>query len=359
MLEDLRKKIDEIDEKIVNLINERAKIAHEIAKTKAKEGSPLYRPDRESQIYEKIRQINTGHLDNESLCNIYREIMSATLKLEGAPTVAFFGSVGSFTHQAAIKKFGHSLEFYAQKTISDVFDVVSRKHHTYGVVPVENSTEGIVNQTLDNFLNYDLRIYAEIRLAINHHLLSYAKELNQIRFVHTHTQAYAQCRRWLSQNLPNAEFVEEASTSEAVQKLAHLKDEFRAAIGSQLASEIYQVPILVSNIQDFEKNFTRFFVIGHDQSGPSGNDRTLISFALPNEAGALYKVLKPLARLKVNLTSIESRPMKSNLWSYVFYLDMDGHYEDKKIRKALFALQKKTIFLRLLGSYPVDTTVDI
>lgn len=359
MLEELRSQIDEIDAQIVKLINERAKLAHEIAKAKAKEGSPLYRPEREMQVYEKVRQLNTGHVDDESLCHIYREIMSATLKLEGSPTVAFFGSLGSFSHQAAVKKFGRSLNYFPQKTIEDVFDVVSRRHHSYGVVPVENSTEGMVNATLDSLLNYELHIYAEIRLAIRHHLFSFAKDTRDILYLHTHEQAYAQCRRFLAKNLPQAEFIPEASTSEAVEKLAQMKDPRRAAIGSEIAGEIYQIPMLLANIADFEKNFTRFFVIGHDQSRPSGHDRTLISFALPNEAGALFRVLGPLAELGVNLTSIMSRPMKTTLWSYMFYAEMDGHFGDDKIQKALRKLPERTVSLRLLGSYPIDTTVDL
>ncbi len=359
MLEDLRKKIDALDADIVKLISQRAEIAREIAHAKSLDGSPIYRPDRELKVYEKVSAINPGVLDNESLCNIYREIMSATLKLEGAQSVAFFGALGSFTHQAALKKFGHSLQFAPMRTIEDVFDSVQRKHNRYGVVPVENSTEGMVNATLDCLLKFDLNIYAEIRLPIQHHLFSLAQSYSEIKIIRTHHQAYAQCRRWLQQYLPHAEFVEESSTSEAVRRVAEAGNPHEAAIGSQAAGELFSARLMTENIADYDRNFTRFFVIGHDKSGPSGADRTLISFILPNKAGALFEVLEPFARQNINLTSIQSRPVKTTLWSYVFYLDMDGHYEQAEIKTLLQTLALKTDSLRVLGSYPIDITVRV
>lgn len=359
MLEELRKQIDKIDAELVKLISERASVASQIAHTKSLDGSPIYRPDREQKVYQKVSSLNQGILDNESMCNIYREIMSATLKLEGAQQVAFFGALGSFTHQAAINKFGHSLEFSSMRTIEDVFDAVQRKHYRYGVVPIENSTEGMVNATLDCLLRFDLNIYAEIRLPIQHQLFSYASDLSEIKVVRTHHQAYAQCRRWIQKNLTQAEFISESSTSEAIRKIADEKNSSEAAIGSTAAGELFNAPLLVRDIADYDRNFTRFFIISHDKSGASDNNHTLISFILPNKAGALYDVLEPFAKANVNLTSIQSRPMKTTLWSYVFFADLDGHYEQENIQDLIKVLKEKTDSLRVLGSYPIDITSQV
>ena len=356
MLDDLRKKIDAIDEKIIELISERALVAQNIAKAKHSENSPLYRPNREQEIYEKLKKLNKGPFEVVHLQNIYREIMSATIQLEGSFKAAYFGPAGSFTHQAAIKKFGNSLTLIPVNDIDEVFDVVQKKEAIYGIVPIENSTEGIVNQALDSLIDYNLNIYAEIRLSVEHNLLSFAEDLNQLKEVHTHRQAYGQCKKWLMRHLPQARWVETSSTSKAVADLAESKAPHIAAIGSQAASITYDVPIVYQNIADYENNFTRFIIIGRDHAQPSGKDRTSIIFTLPHKPGALFELLQPIMQAGVNLTSIESRPNKSEIWSYVFYIELEGHRESPQIEQAIKQISELATSSRVLGSYPFDVT---
>lgn len=356
MLEDLRKKINEIDEKLIDLIGERAKIAVDVAKAKEKDNSALYRPDREQRIYRRIAELNNTLFDDSSLQHIFREIMSATLKLEGSLKVAALGPRGSYTNQAAVEKFGSSLPVQPTSSIDEVFDLVQKRKATYGVVPIENSIEGIVNNTVDGLLEYNLKIYTEIILPIKHNLITNAANLEEVKTVLTHPQAYAQCKKYISSKLPSVEFIETNSTSEAIQTIATSDDSTMAAIGSLEGARIYGLNVLESEIQDYQNNFTRFIVIGHHLAEPSGNDRTSIIFALPDKSGSLYKVLEPLTTREVNLTAIESRPEKGEFFTYTFYVELEGHIYEKKVKKALKQLKQKVKKYRFLGSYPVDTT---
>ena len=359
MLEELRKKINDLDEKIIQLISERSNVAKEIAREKTTDNSPLYRPAREQEIYNKIVKLNKGPLDDSSLQNIYREIMSATLKLEGDLKIAYFGPAGSFTHQAAVKKFGNSVSLIPARDIDEVFDVVQKKEVKYGVVPLENSIEGIVNATLDSLIAYQLIIYAEIKLSVKHNLLSYCTSLGELEEILTHPQAYGQCKKWVTRNVPQAHWRETTSTSRAVEIVSKDRSKKIAAIGSSAAALEYGVPILSNNIADHQRNFTRFVVVGHDQSTPSGKDRTSIIFTLPHKPGALYGILRPVFESELNLTSIESRPNRSELWSYIFYIELEGHRNDARIQVIVDKIQSLATSCRVLGSYPSDITEDI
>lgn len=355
-LDNLRKEINIIDEKIINLICQRAEVAKKIAENKSVDDSPLYRPNREQEVYEKVRKLNKTAIDNVSIENIYREIMSATLKLEGSLKVAYLGPVGTFTHQAAVKRFGSSLKLLPANDIDEVFDVVQKKEVRYGVVPLENSIEGIVNATLDSLISYQLTIYAEISISVKHNLITYSDNLEQIKKIHTHRQAYPQCKKWAMKHLPQAKWKETTSTSAAVKAISENKDKTLAAIGSEAAAMTYNVPILSSNISDYQRNFTRFIVVGHDQSQPSKKDRTSIIFTLPDKPGALYTILQPIFDEKINVTSIESRPNRSELWSYIFYIELGGHRTQPNIAALIDKINELATSCRVLGSYPVDTT---
>lgn len=349
-----REQIDRFDAEIVRLISERTKVAREIAAVKAKENLPLYQPHREQEVYAKIQKLNPGVLDDESFRNIYREIMSATLKHEGSLKVGYFGAEGSFTHQAAQRKFGRSLSLASFRTIDDVFQAVEHGEVKYGVVPIENSTEGMVKTTLDALFKYDLHIYSDIVLQIKQSLLSTATEISAIEKIFTHPQAYAQARNFILRNLPNAEWVETASTSEAVRLVAQEQSARFAAIASDVAGELYGLKPLVEDITDYKRNFTRFIVVGHDIAGKAEQNRTMISFNLPDSTGSLYRALEPLYEEKINMRAIESRPDHSQVWSYIFFVDLEGHADDEPMQKAFEKMRPLTSAFRILGSYPVD-----
>ena len=357
-MKQFRDQIDRIDAEIVRLIGQRAEIAREIATAKSKENLPLYQPDREQQVYDKIARLNPGIIDDTSLKNIYREIMSATLKLEGSIQLGYFGAEGSFTHQAALKKFGRSLSLAPFRTIDDVFQAVQKKEIKYGIVPIENSTEGMVKATLDALVKYDLHIYSDILLQIRQSLLTTATDLKKVEKVYTHPQAYAQVKNFLRVNLPQAEWVETSSTSEAVRIVAQENSEHLAAVASQVAGELYGLPRLIDDITDYKRNFTRFIVIGHDIAKRAARNRTMISFNLPDSTGSLYRALAPLYEHKINMRVIESRPDRSQLWSYIFFVDLEGHSEDANIQAAFTEMRPLTASFRILGSYPVEMSAD-
>ncbi|RME92905.1 MAG: prephenate dehydratase [Candidatus Hydrogenedentota bacterium] len=354
MLEELRNKIDKIDENLIQLLSERARLAEEIGKVKQNHNAPLYRPAREQKIYERIKALNPGPLDDKHLLNIFREIMSAMISLEGRMKIAYLGPEGSFTHEAAVQKFGHSLHLVPCNDFNEVFEQVQKGKVYYGVLPIENSTEGIVNATLDGLVQYDLNIYAEILLSIEHNLISFAQSLDEIEEVYTHKQAYAQCNGWIRRNLPQAKFIPCSSTSEAVKLVSQKQNPKLAAIGSDIAARLYGIPVLERDIKDYERNTTRFIVISTQQAEKSGKDRTSVVFSLHDRPGALYATLQAIFENEINLTSIESRPSKTELWSYLFYLDFEGHQEDSKVKLALDSIREKAVFFRLLGSYPRD-----
>ncbi|MGC8744400.1 MAG: prephenate dehydratase [Verrucomicrobiia bacterium] len=344
-----RKAIDEIDEQIVRLLNERTRHVMEIGAIKLKSGEEIYAPHRERHILNRICKLNQGPLTNESLMAIYREIMSSALSLEKTLTIAYLGPEATFTHQAAIRKFGSSLKYVSRKTIADVFNDVSRGRADYGVVPVENSTEGVVTHTLDMFIDSELKIVAQIVLPIQHCLVAKCKK-NQIKRLYTHPQALGQCRLWIQNNLPMVEIVDSSSTTRAAE-LAALEP-YAAAIASILAAERYKLNILAIDIQDNAENATRFLVLGRQCPEPTGNDRTSLLFSIPDKVGALYQALAAFRKFKINMTKIESRPSKRKAWEYYFFVDCDGHTRDKNVARAIAELQKHCNFVKILGSYP-------
>ena len=347
----LREHIDRIDQKIQELINERVRLAISIAglKKQADDGS-FYRPEREAQILRAIIERNQGPLSDKDMARLFREIMSASLAAEATITVAFLGPEGTYTQDAALKHFGHSVVTVPLSTIEEVFGAVEREQSNFGVVPVENSTEGVVTHTLDRFVDSPLQICGEVALRIRHQLLSRAGALQEVRNVYSHSQSLAQCRRWLAENLPNAATAVVSSNAEAA-RLAS-QEPAAAAIAGSAAGEIYEIPVLAADIEDHPGNTTRFLVIGRDRPEPSGRDKTSLLVSSRNRPGALHSLLAPLAARGVSLTRIESRPARSGLWEYVFFMDIEGHAEDENIMEALAELEAEAAFLKLLGAYP-------
>lgn len=345
-----RKKIDHIDSQILNLLSARGKLAKEIGYFKKSKGGAVYVPDREKLIFNRLSRINRGPYKTESILSIFREIISATRSLEAPLRITYLGPMATFTHMAAVKYFGSSAELTPANGISMIFEEVEKGHTDYGVVPIENTTEGVVSHTLDMFTSSTLKVCAEIVLKVTHHLLSVESGLKAIKEVYSHPHALAQCRGWLLTHLPQAKLREVESTARAAQIAACKRG--AAAIASEIASSVYGLPILKKTIQDQSKNYTRFLVIGEHDSKPTGDDKTSILFIAKDEVGALYKILEPFYRQKVNLNKIESRPLKSKAWEYVFFVDIDGHYEDRRVAKTLELVKKKCALFQVLGSYP-------
>lgn len=350
-LEDYRKKIDAIDEKILDLLDQRGKAAQKIGQIKHSGGKAIHVPSREKKIYQRLTKLNKGPYKDESLVAIFREIISATRSLEAPLKVSFLGPEATFTHMAAEKYFGSSTQMNPASSITQIFMDVERGHADYGVVPIENSTEGVVNHTLDMFADSTLQVCAEVVMKIRHHLLSDETSLGQIQTVYSHPHALAQCRDWLSSHLPHVILKETESTAQAAKKVANTPQS--AAIASEISSNVYKIPILEKSIQDQNQNFTRFLVLGqHMSRQKSGEDKTSILFTIKDESGGLYSMLGLLAKAKINLSKIESRPLKRRPWEYMFFLDLDGHIKDTRVSKVLNGLEKKCIMLKVLGSYP-------
>jgi len=355
-LQPLREQIDALDRQIVEILNKRLALAAEIGKLKRGSGGQIYVAEREDAVLRKVTGFNQGPIKNEALRAIYCEIMSAAIALEKPLLIAFLGPEASNTHAAAIKKFGASVDYHAMPSIGDVFTAVEKGEADYAVIPAENSTEGTVRETLDNFVESELKIVAQIYLEISHALIS-NHPVEQIKKVYSKDQALAQCRQWLLRNLPLAQLVDAASTSRAVQIA---KDEpGAAAIATEQAATLHGVPIVERNIQDKSDNTTRFFVLGKKPSGAVGLGRDMSSFliSLGDEAashsGALLRMLMPLAERGINLSKIESRPSKRRPWDYYFFIDVTGHYDDPPMREALAELKKFCPLVKWLGSYPV------
>ena len=344
-----RKAIDRLDGQIVKLLNERTKHVLAIGEIKVKAGEEIYAPHRERTVLHRICRLNAGPISNESLRAIYREVMSSALSLEKSLTVAYLGPEATFTHQAAIRRFGSSLRYSAQKTIADVFSEVSKHRADYGVVPVENSTEGVVTHTLDMFVDSDLKIVSQIILPVQQCLLSKHRR-SQIKKLFAHPQSLAQCRGWVQQNLPRVEIIETSSNARSAEFTAKEKD--TAAIAGVLAAEKYGVPIIEHDIQDNAANATRFLVLGRQCSPATKKDRTSVMFSIVDRVGALYRALAPFRRYRINMTKIESRPSKRKAWEYFFFVDCDGHFSDKRVAKALELLSEHCTFVKVLGSYP-------
>ena len=351
----IREKIDALDRRLVELLNERLALAAEIGRVKRNAGGQIYVAEREDAVLRKVTAQNTGPIRNEALRAIYREIMSAAIALEKPLVVAYLGPEASNTHAAALRKFGASVEYRPMATVSDIFTAVEKGDTDHAVIPIENSTEGSVREALDSFVESDLKIVAQIYLEISHALIA-TGPLERIERVYSKDQALAQCRHWLQRNLPDARLIDAPSTSRAVQ-LAK-EDPGAAAVAGELAAEHYGVPVIARNIQDKADNTTRFFVLGRRPSGAVGNgkDVTSLLVSLGDEAashsGALLRMLMPLAERGINLSKIESRPSKKRPWDYFFFLDITGHHDEPRMREALAELRKFCPMVKWLGSYP-------
>ncbi|MCX7886075.1 MAG: prephenate dehydratase [Verrucomicrobiae bacterium] len=348
-LKTLRSRIDAIDRRLVRLLNERTRYVLEIGKIKHALGEEIYAPEREDAVLRRVTANNKGPLRDDSLRAIYREIMSSALALEKPLTIAYLGPEATYSHMASVKKFGASLNYLPEPNISDVFMEVAKGRADYGVVPIENSTEGAVTHTYDMFIHSDLKICAEILLRICHNLMS-AGERNQIRRLYSIPQVFAQCRQWLQLNMPNVEQIEVSSTSRAAQ-IAR-EDPTAGAIASELAAELYGLTIHDRHIQDSSENVTRFLVIGRKSPPRTGRDKTSIMFSVRDRVGALHDCIASFKKHNINMTKIESRPNRQKAWEYYFFVDFIGHSEDRRVKKALEELAKHAVLIKILGSYP-------
>lgn len=349
-LKDLRNKIDKIDTELVRLMSERAMISQAIGKEKLNAQKGVYAPNREKQVLDHVKLLNKGPMSDDAITSVYREIMSASLSLEKPLKIANLGNKGSFSSIAARRRFGSQIEYVTCNNILDVFHRVETGECDYGVVPIENSTEGAVTFTYDALMDTELKVCSQVLVKISNCLCSFNSP-EQIKKIYSHPQVFGQCREWLRKNLPGAEQVWVSSTTEAMKMAA--KDKRSAAAGSIEAAQVYGLPVLRKNIQDTAHNTTRFLIIGEEDSAPSGHDRTSILFSIKDKVGALYNMLKPFYDQKINLTKIESRPSKKKAWDYLFFVDFEGHREDAKVKKALVMLDGMCKYLKILGSYPV------
>mgnify|MGYP001765504788 CR=1 FL=1 len=352
-LQQLREEIDAIDAQIQELISARARCAQEVAEVKKAEdpATVFYRPEREAQVLRNVMARNTGPLGNEEMARLFREIMSACLALEQPVRVAYLGPEGTFTQAAALKHFGHACVSIPMAAIDEVFREVAAGAVNYGVVPVENSTEGVVNHTLDNFLDSSVRICGEVELRIHHHLLvSDVTKTESITRIYSHAQSLAQCRKWLDSHFPKAERVAVSSNAEAARRI---RGEWHAAaIAGDMAAEQYGLVKLHEKIEDMPDNSTRFLIIGTENVAKSGDDKTSIIVAVRNKPGALYNLLAPFHAANIDLTRVETRPSRAGVWSYVFFIDFVGHADDDKVRVVLERLAEQAADVRVLGSYP-------
>jgi len=348
-IDELRKKIDQYDREIIRLLNNRAKAAVQIGKSKKKQGLPFYDAGRQRLILDRLCKANAGPFPDVGLRHVFTEVISACLSLEDHMTVGFLGPEATFSHMAAKEVFGSSAECIPYKSTDDVFMACEKGWTSYGVVPIENSAAGVVHDTLDRFVDTNLIICSEITLSIHLALMANCR-LEKIVRVHSHPQPFLQCRAWLKQNLPGVELHEVDSTSEGAKLATEQKNS--AAIAGELAAKIYDLKILVRGIEDLKDNVTRFWVIGNNPAAATGNDKTSIMFSVKDRAGALYDLLKPFHREKINLTKIESRPTKRRPWEYVFFVDLQGHGDDPKVAMVLKEIQDHCDFMKVMGSYP-------
>ncbi len=350
-LKALRARIDQIDEQLQALISERARCAVDIAESKRAAGDDTcYRPEREADVLRRMLARNQGPLSDETLSRLFREIMSACLALQHPLTIAYLGPAGTFTEAAVLKHFGHAVGTAPQGAIDEVFREVEAGSVDYGVVPIENSSEGAVDHTLDMFMHSPLRICSEIELRIHHNLLVKDGDLASVRRICAHQMALAQCREWLDGNLAGVERVAVSSNAEAARIAA--AEPGTAAIAGLQAADLYGLTALARNIEDEPDNTTRFLVIGRRIPAPSGRDKTSLLVSTANRPGALFRLLKPLAEHGISMTRIESRPSRRGMWDYVFFIDVEGHVEDPALKAALSALEQESAMLKVLGSYP-------
>ena len=349
-LKGARDRIDAIDDKILLLLNERAGEVLEVGRVKSNDNADFYVPSREREIYERLTGANKGPFPDKALRNVFREIISASLSMEKPQRIAFLGPVATYTHGASMRHFGLSGEFIPKKDIADVFEDVERGKADFGVVPIENTTEGVVTHTLDLFVKSDLKISAEINLEVSLSIMNKSGKAGDVKKVASHPNPLGQSKYYLKEKFPDAQIIDMASTALAAKEAS--EDESVAAIASDAAATLYDLRIIESKIEDNSNNYTRFLVIGTKESGKTGSDKTSIVFGLNDRPGALFEMLKSFAGRKCNLTKIESRPLKTKAWEYVFFIDLDGHIEDENIREAVKEIKDQTSFMKVLGSYP-------
>ncbi len=351
----LRDEIDKIDDRILELLNKRAGFVLEVGRVKEKEGKKLFHvPEREEAIYKRLIENNTGPFPENAIRPVYREIISASLAMEKALKIACLGPEATFCHIASIEHFGQAANFIPSRDVPDIFDEVERGRADYGVVPIENSTEGVVNLTLDMFFDSPLQICAEVMLSISQCLLSTEEKLEDIKAIYSHPQAIAQCYTWITRNLPHAEIKETVSTAFAAKTAKEEKG--TAAIASEFAAKTYRIPVFKAKIEDNSHNYTRFWVIGKKSPGLSGKDKTSLMYSIRDGVGALHKLLQPFSENGINLTKIESRPFRKKPWEYIFFIDIEGHMDEPVIKKAIDSLAAHSQFMKVLGSYPKSIT---
>jgi chorismate mutase / prephenate dehydratase len=354
LLKKYRDEIDAIDSQLLKLVNTRAKLARQIGELK--EDGVIYRPEREAQILRRMQSENAGPLNDEGVNQIFRAVMANCRALEKEIAIAFLGPLGTYSEEAALKQFGEGRQAVVCGTIDEVFRTVEAGQADYGVVPVENSTEGAIGLTLDLLLETPLKVCSEVTLPVHHCLLSKQDEIKQISHVFSHAQSLSQCHEWLNKNLPAAQ--REAVSSNAyaakmIHDLVSTPGTFAAAIASKRAAELFGLNVLAENIEDDPNNTTRFLVLGKQEVASSGHDKTSLAMTTNNKPGAMVSLLEPFAEFGVSMTKFESRPSKQGLWDYVFFVDIEGHQSDVKVQKSLEALKTRASYLKVLGSYPV------
>lgn len=346
----LREKIKELDEQILHLLNERAKVVLEVGKIKSESKMDFYDPQREEEILRRLNEKNSGPFPQQAISSVFREIISACRSLEVELVVVYLGPPATHTHLACIERFGSSIQAVPKESIQEVFEAVERGKASYGVVPIENSTEGVVNRTLDMFIDSEVKICGEVLIRISHDLLSQSGKPENIQKIYSHPQALGQCRQWLRKNFPQVSLAEAVSTAKAAQMAAG--DPQAAAIASSFAAHLYGLKVIESQIEDYLHNYTRFLVLSQKIRERTGRDKTSLLFSIADSPGSLYRVLKPFSEKAINLTKIESRPIKDKPWEYVFFLDFEGHVMDPHIKEAMAEMGKEVLFLKFLGSYP-------
>lgn len=351
-LRNLRNKIDRLDREIVELLNERSELGTKIWKVKSRSGKQVYDPKREAEIIKKLKKLNKN-LPSESIEAIFKEVFSATRAAEKPLKVSYLGPAGTFTHEAALKIFGAASDYRPQNGFETVFNDVEKATADYGVLPIENSIEGSVNLTLDLLAETSLSIFGETSVSAHHNLVSKAKSIKSIKRLYSHPQPLGQCRRFLARTLPNVSVVGTFSTAAAAEKAS--KDKTSGALSSLTAAKLYGLNVLKSRVEDFPNNITRFIVLSDQLAARSGNDKTSIIVTIKNKTGALYKLLSLFDKKRINLTKIVSRPIPRSKWGYLFYVDFEGHREDKKVMELLKMIARSTEQLKLLGSYPTGS----
>lgn len=349
-IQELRKKIDEIDDKLLELLNQRAQTVIEVGNIKKAEKLDFHSPSREREIIERLTAHNQGPFPQDTLKAVYREILSSSLSLERPLKVAYLGPRATFTHMAGMQQFGLAAQYVPVESIKEVFSEVERGRADYGIVPVENSTEGVVNYTLDMFIDADLKISAEIMLEVSQNLMNRSGMIADIKKIYTHPQVPGQCRQWLEKNMAGVPVIDAPSTARAAEMAKD--DPESGAIASEMAAILYGLQIVAKKIEDNLNNFTRFLVISKKSPGRTGRDKTSIMFSIKDKVGALHAMLTPFAESGINLNRLDARPSGRKVWDYVFFLDMEGHIEDEKVAKAIENLKKDCLFLKVLGSYP-------